>query len=263
MRRRTRQFVKSTAATRRAISPRDSGVVDDQRGVRAHGGAVGQGRDPGQQPWRQRGSADALGVGFADGLVDDVPDLLVGERDVRGRRDADQDAATEPHREGVADLVRGHGDVRHALERLDPRRAGVEAGHLILADRDDRHAAGLEVLERGGDVEDGLRAGADDRDGRPAELLEVRRDVERRGDRRTRDAERPAVDAADAAGGMDGDAGGMRGDHRRRDGGRCEPGPGQGLGEGRPRRLLDRPRRGRRELPPAARTPSRRAPGRS
>ncbi len=247
MRRRTRQLLKSTAATRRAISPRDPGVVDDQGGVRAHGRAVGQGGDAGQQPGRERRSADALGVRFVDGLVDDGSHLLLRERDVRWHRDADQDAAAEPHGEDMADLVRGHGDVRDALERLDPRRAGVEARHVFLADGDDRHAAGLEVFERRRDVQDGLRSGADDRDGRAAELLEVRRDVERRGDRRTRDAERPAVDAADAAGRMDRDAGGMRGDHRRGDRGGGEPGPGEGLGEGRPRRLLDRPRGGRRE----------------
>ena len=61
--------------------PADPGVVDDERGVHAHGRAVGQRRDPGQQPRRERRPADPGGVGLVDGLVDDGPDLVVGERE--------------------------------------------------------------------------------------------------------------------------------------------------------------------------------------
>ena len=97
----------------------------------------------------------------------------------------------------------------------DPGRARVEPGHLVLADRHDRHAAGLEVLERGRHVEDRLRPGAHDRDRRAGQLVEVGRDVERR---RPGVAERAAMDAADAAGREDPDPGCVRRDHRRGDG---------------------------------------------
>ena len=67
------------------------------------------------------------------------------------------------------------GDGRGAA---DARRARVEPRQLRLSDGDDRDASRLEVLERGGHVEDGLGAGTHDRHRRPAELLQIRRDVE-------------------------------------------------------------------------------------
>ena len=103
-----------------------------------------------------------------------------------------------------------------------------------------------------GDVEDRLRAGADDGDRRPAELLEIGRDVEGRRARSARRAGDPsaAVDAADPAGGEDADARRMGGDHRRRDG-RGRPAGRQRRGQARPGGLADRTGRRRRRAPRA------------
>ena len=63
---------------------------------------------------------------------------------------------------GPDERGRGRATSGDASRRRDPGRARVEARQLRLADRDDRNAARLEVLERGRDVEDRLRAGAHD-----------------------------------------------------------------------------------------------------
>ena len=104
-----------------------------------------------------------------------------------------------------------------------PAVARPEGGERVLAEGDDRHAAGLEHLERLRQVEDRLGAGGDHGDRGLGEFLEVGGDVEGRLG--------AAVDAADAAGGEDLDAGEARADHRGGDGGRAGPALGQRHGE--------------------------------
>src|SRR5580765_7246875 len=74
----------------------------------------------------------------------------------------------------------------------------VEPGQLVLTDRHDRDPSSFQVFEGRRDVEDRLRAGADDRHRGPRQLLQVGRDVE---GRRMRDVatgrEWAAMDAAD------------------------------------------------------------------
>ena len=104
---------------------------------------------------------------------------------------------------------------------VEPERRGrpdvarPEGGQRVLADGDHRDAAGLEHLERLGQVEDRLGAARDDGDRGLGQLLEVGGDVEARLG--------AAVHAADAAGGEDLDAGEAGADHRRGDGGRAGP----------------------------------------
>src|SRR5207253_2846375 len=85
-----------------------------------------------------------------------------------------------------------------------------EGGELVGLVADDRHALGLEDLQRPRDVEDALGAGADDGDGGAGQLGQVGGDVP---------GVRPAVGAADAAGGEDADAGQVGERHRAGDGG--------------------------------------------
>ena len=87
--------------------------------------------------------------------------------------------------------------------------AAVEAGQLVRAPADDRHAPGLEHLQRAADIQDRLGPCADDRDRGPGQLVQVGRDVQ---------GVLPSpMDAADATGREHPDACQRARDHRRRD----------------------------------------------
>ena len=115
-----------------------------------------------------------------------------------------------------------------------PDDRAVEPGDVVLADRHDRDAPRLEVLEGRRHVEDRLRSGAHDGHGGPAEFLEVGRDVEAGRAVRPGLSERAPVDAADAAGREDPDARRVGRDHRRRDRGGGPAALGQGDREAGP-----------------------------
>ena len=188
-----------------------------------------------------------------------------GSASASADRDADQDAATEPQPEVRGDdLVRRPRDVRHASGAGSPADRAIEPGQLVLADRDDRHAPGLEVLERRR-----RRRGSPSgrRRRRPSGSGRAPRGPTRcRGSARPANpasAERAAVDAADPARREDADAGGVRRDHRRRDGGRRPAGQRRARRRGsaaRPsgptRRAPSRAPRARRRRARPARRPS-------
>ena len=207
---------------------RDEGVVDDEGGVRAQGRPVGDGGDPGQEPRRQRRAADAGRVGLAGGLLRDAPGDLVGQGGVGGDRHAEDDRAPQPEGQVSPGELGRRVDIRDAPRRRDPRRAGREARHVVLADGHEGHATRLEHLERRRHVEDRLGPGADDDHRRPGELLEIGRDVEAGRLRGPGPAERAAVDAADATRREDRDPGRVRRDHRRRHGRRRPAGARSG-----------------------------------
>ena len=140
---------------------------------------LGQLGDPCQEPGRERRSPDAGRLGVGGRSLDRIAGDVLGECHFPGYRHAHEHAAPQPETEVHADDRRRPRHVRDGVRRRDPRGTGEEPGQLGLPDRDDRHAPRLEVLERGGHIEDGLRPGADDRHRGPAQLLEVRRDVER------------------------------------------------------------------------------------
>src|SRR5439155_13999652 len=77
----------------------DPGVVDDQGGVRADGGAIGELADPGEEPRREVGAVDPGGGGLAEGLVRGAAGNVVGQRIAIGYGDADEDPAAEPETE--------------------------------------------------------------------------------------------------------------------------------------------------------------------
>src|SRR5699024_12126647 len=94
-----------------------------------------------------------------------------------------------------------------AVVHAEAAGAGVEGGELVGAVADDGDALGLQVLQGQAQVQDGLGPGADDHYRGLAQLLQVGGDVH--------GGLSPTVDAADAAGGEDADAGHV-GDHQDR-----------------------------------------------
>src|SRR4029453_17191713 len=84
-----------------------------------------------------------------------------------------------------------------------------EVGQAVGAVADQQHTVGLEPLQRAGGVVHVLGAGADDHQARAGELGQVGGDV----------GAAAEVDAADAAGGHDLDAGRLGGERGGRDGG--------------------------------------------
>ena len=156
---------------RRPRAPRRPGVVHDQRGVGAdrrplvsvaiRASSHGVNAGPPCRPPRRRRPP-----------VRPRP----GRRHRGGpARGTGAHTSTPPPRpvEVHADDRRGRPHSRPRAVR-DSRRPGEEPWQLRLADRDDRHAPGLEVLERGGHIEDGLGSRTHDRHRGPAELLKVR-----------------------------------------------------------------------------------------
>ena len=128
---------------------RDAGVVLDQRRVRPDRRAVGQLRDPGEQPRRQRRAVDAGRLGLARSRARPPRGRPLRQRGLRRHRHADEDPAAEPEAQVRRDEPRGRRPrpARDCGARR-PARPGVEARQLVLADRHDRHAARLEELER-------------------------------------------------------------------------------------------------------------------
>src|SRR5204862_7742608 len=98
---------------------------------------------------------------------------------------------------------------------------GADVRQRVDAEPEHGDAERVEQLGRGRAVEERFRARRDDECGSPRELREIGRDV-----RRIREA---AMDAADAAGGEDADAGRARRRERARDRGGAE-GPLDGRG---------------------------------
>ena len=84
----------------------------------------------------------------------------------------------------------------------------VKRRELLRAEADDRHAVGLQILQRQAKIQDRLGPGADHRDRRIRQLLQIGRDVHR--------GFRPAMHAADAACSEEGDARHMGDHHGRR-----------------------------------------------
>ncbi len=101
--------------------------------------------------------------------------------------------------------------------------ARPEGGEGVAAIGDHRHAQRLQHLQRLRHVEQRLRSRRDHRHRRAGELGEVGGDVEAR--------LRPAVDAADTAGGEDADAGEVGRDHGGGDGGGAGAAGLDGIGE--------------------------------
>lgn len=102
------------------------------------------------------------------------------------------------------------------------RQAGgtrPESREFFRAESDDRHAVGFENLERLRNIENGLRAGADDDHAGLRKLGQIGGDVE--------SLSRALVHAADAAGGENADTGAGGGDH----GGGHRGGAGAALGD--------------------------------
>ena len=125
--------------------------------------------------------------------------------------------------------------------------ADVEQREDVGPVADQRHAGGLEGLERGRDVEQRLRPGADDAHGGAGDLVEVGRDVERL---------RPsAVDAADSARAHEVDAGDSAHGQRPGDGRRAPGARDRATWRGRAA-----PPCARRARPRAGRAPRRRYP---
>ena len=93
----------------------------------------------------------------------------------------------------------------HAVVHAETGLTGIEGGQLLRAVADHGHALGLEIFQREAEIEDGLRARADDHDRRLGQFLQIGGDVH--GDLRA------PVYAADAAGGENLDARHVGDDH--------------------------------------------------
>ena len=206
---RLRRAVRRLRRVEAASCARDAGVVDDQGGVRAQRSA----------PFVMtaiRASSHGVSARPGDARRPRLRGRLARSR--RGRRRRGWPRPRAAARTRGSQVPSPEAEVRpdevgRGLEVGDtcsgagmPDSAGEEPGQLGLPDRHDRHAARLEVLERGRDVEDRLRPGADDGHRGAPELVEVRRDVERGRGRGPGFTQRPAMDAADPAGREDPDA---------------------------------------------------------
>ncbi len=187
----------------------DAGVVLRQREVGRDAAAVGRLGDAAQHERRDRRAGDAGGVTVGEGLIERRGQLAWVEFGVLWNRHGQQHARRRPRRRRVdaGDLVGRLDPVR----RLQTRRPGVERREPVVLPAEHRHPDRLEVLERPGEVEKGLRPGTHRDHVMMGEGVEVGGDVA--GELRT------AMDAADAAGGEHRDAGGggdrHRGRHRR------------------------------------------------
>ena len=147
--------------------------------------------------------------GLGNGAVDDC--LVHGV--LLGNGVGDEEAAAQPQ---LALDVEGLGKLGGRVELVVDAKAGlagIERGQLVRAVADDGDAVGLEVFEREAEVENGLRARADDHDGGVCQLLKVGGDVE--------GLLRAAVHAADAAGGEHANARHVGDHHRGGDGARA------------------------------------------
>ncbi len=164
-----------------ASSPGDRGVVDDQRGVGPDRRAGGDLRDPGEQPRRECRPVDPGRVGLRDRPFD---------RASRAASSGSASAAGTGTQTRIAE-PRPSPRWTPATPAARPRPARARrtrypaSARRTPAARPGRRRRPARRASRGtracaGDVEDRLGAGADDGHRRPGELLEVRRDVERR-----------------------------------------------------------------------------------
>ena len=187
------------------------GVVVDELDVALEAVAAGQLLHAGQQERGDGLAVDALLIRLGDGLVDGGVDDLVIHGVLLGDGVRDEHAALETQLTLDMKGRRHLGGGVQTVVDAEAGLAGIERGQLLGLIADNGHAVRLQILERQAEVENGLRARADDHDGRVRQLLEVGGDVHRRLG--------AAVYAADAAGGKDLDAG-HGGDHHRRGDGR-------------------------------------------
>ena len=135
-------------------------VVDDQGGVRAAPTGRRSARRSGPAATASRaGPTIPAASASAIARCDRVPGDVVGECHVRRHRHAHEGAAPRARdRDGRRRARPPRRRRRRPPGPRMPGRAREEPGHLRLADRDDRHAPRLEVLQRGRHVEDRLRA---------------------------------------------------------------------------------------------------------
>ena len=126
---------------------RHSGVIHDERGVRAHRSAFGQRRHAGEQPRCQGRPVDGARLRLGDCLLDRVVGDVLGECRVGGDRRARQDRASRPSPRWRA-AARAAAGTSSTLMGASIRSSGHRTRQLGLADGDDRDAAGLGVLER-------------------------------------------------------------------------------------------------------------------
>ena len=165
---------------------------------------------------RHRLAGDPGGVGATDRGLDVGHHLVGGDFVGGGNRIGDEHAAAERRvRRARGRTRRSRRDRRGGSARegrfAATRRPGTRRCHSRRPARPKR----LQHLERLRQVEERLGAGGDDDDVGPGEFGEVGRDVEARLG--------AAMDAADAAGREDADAGEPGHDHGRGDGGRAWP----------------------------------------
>src|SRR5580704_1439925 len=199
---RARFIRRRSAAIRDGELGRDLRVVQRERAVRADRRAAGDLGKPREQI-RREALADDPGRGR---VVEGARDRRVEvDRRFGGDRVADEHAAAVeilPVR--AQDRRELGGPIDDVLEP-DAGARRIERRQLGRAPADDEHAERLEQLHRARQIEDRLRAGRDDGDRRARQRDEIVRDV----------AGIAAMNAADAAGREDPDAG-MRRDHGRR-----------------------------------------------
>ena len=190
---------------------------------------MGQFADAGQQERRNFLAAHPAGLRLLQGLNNGFFRDRRGEFMLRRNRRGDQGAGGEA--EGLARAD----DVRHFVAGVaaDVQRQagipGIEGGEVRAEIADDRHAVGFQHLQRQGEIQDGLGAGANHGHGRLGQFHQIRADIEGMA----------AVHAADAAGGEHPDARQMGHDHGAGHGGGAIAAPGQHDGEIPPAALAD------------------------
>ena len=154
---------------------------------------------------------DAQLVGLGHSLINGLVDDLVVHGILLGNGVRHQHTAAETHvLLDVESLCQFRGGV-DAVVHLEAGLAGVEGGELLSTVTDDRHAVGLQILQRQTEVQNRLGTGADHHDGGVGQLLQIGRDVE--------GLLSAAVHAADAASGEHLNACHVSDDHGGGDGG--------------------------------------------
>ena len=133
----------------------------------------------------------SLGQRLLDGLVDDLVIHGVLLRDGVGDQHTVLHAQLTLGVESSGQLLRGIQFIIHAEAGL----AGVEGGQFVGAVADDRHALGLQILQRQTQIQNGLGTGAHHHHRGLAQLLQISGDVH--------GGLGATVYAADAAGGKD------------------------------------------------------------
>ena len=166
---------------------RDAGVVHDQRGVGPDGGAVGDARRSGRGarasvagPWIPAVVAPRRSARSTASRADVVGECLGRRQPARRRGSAAEPQAEVRARSGARRRRRPAAELRRRGSRRPRVEARAAPSWPIVTTGTPRVSRYSRVA---GDVEDRLRAGADDGHRRPRELLEIGRDVERSGRR--------------------------------------------------------------------------------